>query len=747
VAEVAIGRCVLYGEGRTWLPLRELVEDGGRGLAVLERFDALAAAAIRALLDGDTVPIADAFWAARRFIESLARERPALVVLDDVHWAAPTFLDFVERLAAAPAHAPVLVLCLARPELVEERPGLPSLLLRPLHAREATQLVEVAAGEDAARGARARVVELMDGNPLFAEQLLTYAREHGEDALASVPPTIEALLASRFDRLDPEARATLQRAAVAGREFRQAAVLQMSPRLEVPAAGRHLGDLAAAGIVHRVRPRADSPDGFRFHHALARDVAYASVPRAERADLHERFAEWLAAGGDAEDELLGFHLEQAYAYRRELSPNDPHAAGLALAAGNHLRAAGFRAHKRGDSPAAATLLARAASLLPARECSADDLLCELAIAEWSAQDARRAAATLERAVDVAHTERDLRAELRARIELANLRFFTGPDAMGDELLGLAQQATAVFDQYDDARSLGRTLLHVGFLHGGVRRQNEAWREAAERALDEYRRTEWSAASCIGDLAAALVSGPVPARAARARCRELLAESKDDRLARAHVLVGLGALDAMLRRFAAARSKLADARAIYEESGFTLAVVTRVERNLGRAELLARRPEEAARVFRSCCDTFERTGDRGSLATTAAELAEACFRMRQHDDAARWAAVSERAATNEDVGAQNRWRSVKAKLLAQAGCSVEARNLAQQAVALTERTDATNERADARLSLAWVYRAAGDVKGAAAAAERALRLYEEKENEAAAAQARSFLRAIALPSRV
>jgi len=739
-AHIAVGRCAAYGEGRTWLPLRGLVEDAG-----LADVDSTEAETLVALLGGAPIPVADAFWAARRFVESLARDGPALIVLDDLHLAAPTFLDFVEQLVVAPLSVPVLVVCVARPELAELRPGLPTRVLRPLSESEGRELVDLAAPESVPKRVRARVVELAEGNPLYAEQLVAYVRESGVDALESVPPTVEALVADRLGRLDAEARAVLERAAVVGREFGHAAVLHLTPQLEVPGVGRNLAELARIQLIHTTRPRGESADGFRFHHVLVRDVAYASIPKAERAALHEGVAEWLDASGDAEDELIGLHLEEAHRYRHDLAPDDPHTAGLAVAAGERLGAAGMRAHERGDSPAAASLLSRATRLLPTADCTARDLLCELAVAEWSMDDAARAALSLEHALAAARSQRDLRAELRARIELANLQIFTGPAGSDDELLELAQDAVPLFEQYDDVRSLGRTWLHVGFVEGGVRRRNEEWRHAAERALSYYRRTDWSAATCIGDLASALVSGPVPARAARVRCRELLTESKEDRLARAHVLVALAVLDAMLRRFASARRLVAEARTIYEETGFALAVATRSDRNLGRIELLARRPDAAECVLRSCCETFERTGDRGSLATTAAELAEALFRRELHAEAAKWAAVSEGAAAGDDLGAQYRWRGVKAKVIASAGRHRDAIELAQDALSLADRTDATNERADAVLNLAQVHRFAGDESRAVEAAETALALFEQKENEAAAAQTRTFLRSVALPS--
>src|SRR5712692_3927777 len=321
-ARVAVGRCVSYGEGATWLTLRELVQHAMREEELATLLDERAAELLTGLLGGGTVSVTDAFWAARRFIESLARERPALVVLEDLHWAAPTFLDFVEQLANSPASAPALVLCLARPELADERPGLASLALQPLSEAKSNELVDSAADEMVPARARARIAELAEGTPLFAEQLLAYAREHGIDAIASVPPTVEALLASRLDRLDAEERSVLQRAAVVGREFWHASVLGLTPTLEVPGVGRHLAELVRKGLIRPARSSSEREDAFTFHHVLIRDVAYASIPKGDRADLHEGVAEWLDAQGGVDDELIGYHLEQAYLLHVELGATD-----------------------------------------------------------------------------------------------------------------------------------------------------------------------------------------------------------------------------------------------------------------------------------------------------------------------------------------------------------------------------------------------------------------------------------------
>jgi DNA-binding SARP family transcriptional activator len=732
-----VGRCVSYGSGATWLPLR--------GLAQTANVDVEhdVAETIETLVSGGAVSVADASWAVRRLLESAARDRPALVVLDDVHWAAPTFLDFVGQLVESPVDARVLVMCLARPELAAERPALASLRLEPLSGTETVELVDAAADKALPTDARARIAELAEGNPLFAEQLVAYARERGVDALGSVPPTIDALLASRLDRLDAEERSVLQRAAVIGREFWHGAVLEVTPPLEVPAVGRHLDELTQKGLIHTTRSSSEREDAFRFHHVLVRDVAYASLPKSQRSELHEAVAGWLDSSSGAEDAIVGHHLEQAYRYRNELGPPDPHTEGLAVAAGRRLSSAGLVAHQRGDSPAAADLLDRATRLLPQSDTVASDLLCELAIAEWSRDDAPRALETLDRAIAAARLQQSERAELRARVEQANLQAWT--EGRADELLRLAEDALPVFEQFEDARALGRTWLHVGWVLGGVQRQNEAWRDATERALAHYRRTSWSVATCVGDLASALLLGPVPATAARARCRELLDDPEHDRLARAHVQVALAGLEAMLKRFAEARRLIARARTVYEESGFVLAVAGRSDRSLGRIELLAQRPREAELVFRSCCETFERTGDRASLATTASELAEALYRRREYPEASRWIAVAEEVVAENDRGAQWRWRSVKAKLCAATGDTATARELAEAAVEITLGSDALNERGDALVGLAEVLRHADKPVDAADAARQACALYRQKENRVAAGQAQKLVDALGQPS--
>ncbi|HEV8097683.1 MAG TPA: AAA family ATPase, partial [Gaiellaceae bacterium] len=443
-----VGRCVSYGEGATYLPLAEIVRQVApeRPQATVERLlegdeHAAAVAERIAELTGQTEGTAatgELFWAMRRLLEGLARRSPLVVVLEDLHWAEPTLLDFVEYLAAWPVEAPLLLVCLARPELRDERPGLSAeaevLRLEPLEDAAVDLLVGELGGAEVGAETRRRIASLAEGNPLFVEQLLAFLDEAGPEALESVPPSVEALLASRLDRLEPDERALLERGAVVGREFARGAAVHLTPPDELTGIDRRLRALASRSLIHAVRADREHDDSFRFHHVLVRDVAYAGITKERRADLHERHGAWLDTR-DEPDELVGYHAERAHLYRRDLQPSDPGLGRLASWAGDRLAAAGIRAWKRADTPATVNLLGRATALLSADDAKRVELLCELGMAQKGSGDFERGEATLVEAVQAASLARDRRMGLRAEIELAHLHLFSDPEGASAELLG------------------------------------------------------------------------------------------------------------------------------------------------------------------------------------------------------------------------------------------------------------------------------------------------------------------------
>ncbi len=751
-ARAFVGRCVSYGEGATYLPLAEIVrqavperpraaitallaEDEQAGL-IAERVTQLSGQAEGAASTGEV------FWAVQRFLGALAAEEPLVVVLEDIHWAEPTLLDLVDYLDSWAAEAPLLVLCLARRELLEERPGWGSrngvLVLEPLGEEDAGRLVDEVAGEAVSDTARERIVEIAEGNPLFLEQLLAFADEAGPDALASVPPTVEALLAGRLARLEPEERALLERAAVVGRDFSRSALLSLSPPAELAGLDSDLVTLARRGLVRPVR--VEGEDSYRFHHVLVRDVAYAGVTKQVRGDLHERFGGWLEQR-DGADEIVGYHLEQAHRFKAELQPTDPQLPSLAKRAGDRLTEAGIRAFKQADAAGAVNRLARAAALLPRADPHRPSVLCELGLAQRAIGEPAAGQATLNDAISAAEELRDHPMELRARLEHGHLQLFTG-ELSPEELVGLAQDAIAAFESIGDEHSLGRAWRQVGYVRGAMQGRCAEWQEAAQLAAEHYRRSGWSTAGCVSEIAAALFYGPVPVPAGAEQCERLLDDSQD-RLGAANVSVFLGGLHALAGCFEDAFNVLGDAQRIYRELGETYALADNSGRILGRVHLLASDPESAERVYRDCVAVFMRLRDEAALSSIASELGQVLYAQDRYVEADEWCRVAEEHAPAGDVTSQFSWRGLRAKLLAQDRRADQGSAVALEAIRMTETTDALTHRGEILLDHAQVLILDGRHAQAVKRIEEALELFELKQNETSGRAARSLLAGLAV----
>jgi tetratricopeptide (TPR) repeat protein len=748
-ARFVVGRCLSYGEGATYLPLAEVVRQVAphRPRSVITSLlagdeDAELIATRLTELTGEADgagSTGEVFWAARLLFEALGRERPLVVVLEDVHWAEPSMLDLVEYLESWISDAPVLVICLARPSLLEERPGWgrssQTVELRPLSTEEATELVSrLAAAGDVSEALRERIVTVAEGNALFLEQLHAYLTEDvAASDVASVPPTVEALLASRLDTLEAGDRALIERAAVIGRDFARNAVLHLSPPEELAGVDGRLATLERRGLVRALRTPAGAEETLRFHHVLIRDVAYVGITKERRADLHERHGSWLEKRSAA-DELVGYHAEQAHRYQSELHPGDADLARLASWAADHLAAAGISAWKRADTPAAVNLFARATALMPANSRDRVELLCELGVAQRVLGDFEGGDATLVEARDA--SARDPRLRLRAQIELAYLRLFSGAEAASSDLLEIAAKAVPIFEELGDDRALGRTWRYVGYLRGFEGRLAD-WQEAVERALVHYLRSGWSASGCLGELAAALLYGPTPVPDALERCEELLEETTD-LVGRANVLAFMSGLEALDCRFDDARRRLTDAETTYEEMGELYVRANSCGRVRGRIEMLAGDAVAAERALAEACAALERVHDEAGLSTLAAELADALYAQGRYDEATGWLDLAEARSSAEDVSAQYTWRRVRAKALARDGTHQEAQRLAREAAELAARTDALSDHGSVLLDLAEVLLLAGNESEAAGQVERGLELFERKSDRPSAEAARALL---------
>jgi tetratricopeptide (TPR) repeat protein len=581
-ANILVGRCASYGEGATYLPLADVVRQATREASLEELVAGEEDAeqvvrGVRALMVPveNTLPASEASWAVRRFLEALARRRPLVLVLEDLHWAEPTLLDLVEYVAERSADVPLVLLALTRPSLLDRRPQWSEsnaarvvVPLTPLDDNDGAALVStLAADYEVDPNVGAQIAEAAEGNPLFAEQLLAFVVERGPDALDTLPPTIEALLASRLDGLGALERSILERASVIGRDFRQSEVAALSPPEEAGIVGAALTALIPSGLVRRRRSTAAAPDAYVFHHALIRDAAYAAVPKGRRAELHEEFADWLARRGDAADEVVGYHLEQAHRYLAELGPLSRHARQLASEGGERLGRAGMRAFQRGDLPAADNLLVRATALLSDDSERRRELLTELGLSLRLTGQGQRAEEALAKAIAASEHAQDQRLRLRGELELTNIRIFAGGDS--EELLEVAGRAIPVFEAIGDDRSLGRAWLLCGMVKGTFQCKNAEWEDALENALVHYRRARWPTTACVGELAAALFYGPRPVDEGMLRCNALLREDAG-RVGSANVLVWMAGLQAMKGGFAQAREGVAHARGILDEFGFAVA---------------------------------------------------------------------------------------------------------------------------------------------------------------------------------
>jgi class 3 adenylate cyclase/tetratricopeptide (TPR) repeat protein len=743
-AFVTIARCQAYGDGTAAGPLAELVRGlvGGdpegwlhAHLAGDERADVIAGRVLATLGLSDAAgQPGETAWAVRRVFETAAQERPLVVVLEDAHWADPALLDLVEYILGF-SRAPILVLCLARPELLELRPGWAApqpdsalLALEPLDAAGARTLLAARAPE-LDEPVIERMIATAEGNPLFLEQLLE-VRGEGDDAV--LPPSIEAVLAARIDRLAPEEREVLVHASLEGRSFHAGAVAELLPGTE-----RAMIDGALLRLVHKQLIRPDRPDipgedAFRFSHALIRDAAYVGMPKRLRGELHERLAGWLLVRPHAPDETVGFHLEQAVTLRAELGPPDQHDRALAGEAAERLAAAARAALLRGDPGAAGRLLERAVALVPGEDPARAELLIELGAALVDAGRLADAERHLVEAVERARQDGDPRLAARARVELELGRQHAGAGQAA--AAAVAESALAELARHGDEHGRARAWRLQAWIEWSssrARAADVAWRRAAAHARNAGDERELF--EILGWRASAAAFGPLPVPEAIDRCEAFRAQAGRRPVAVALILHPLGYLHAMAGDFEQARALVAEGSAIFAELGRMEQAVSHAEATV---ELLAGRPDVAEALLRPGFESLERMGERAYYGTTAAVLAHAVLAQGRAAEAAGLCAASEANAAPEDVGTQAMWRGVRARLLAADGDLGTAERLACEAAALMEPTDLLNDRADVLLDAAEVLRLAGRTDDARGITEQAIALYEQKGNVVSAGRARA-----------
>jgi tetratricopeptide (TPR) repeat protein len=745
-ATVATGRCLPYGDGLTWWPLVEAL--GANGLFAQVAADdhpAIARAGELFKPAGEPVSPEEAFWAVRAVLEALARRHPLVLVLDDLHWAEPMFLDLLEHLAGAVRDAPLLLLAMARPELLDGRPGwgtgrpnAATAPLEPLADADASALLRHLVG--AARigpRAAARILEVAEGNPLFVVELVAMLVDDGvlgtaELTSIAVPPTIQALLAARLDRLRPGERAVIEAASIEGKEFGRGRVSVLMADRPKEAIGTHLSTLVRKDLI---RPVGSGAETFRFRHQLIRDAAYEGISKALRADLHERFAGSLQAQVPAyvvADELLGYHLERAVLLRRELGEADSATGPLAARASSSLSAAGRRAGQREDPAAAAAFLERAVALVEADEAARCALLPALGAALFEAGRMPEAVAVLDEAASQAG---DPRVEAQARVEREHVRLEAESAAGTERALRVAAEVLPVLERDGDDHGQCRAWWLTAYAHwmnGSAERADAAWSQAGACALRAGGDHELFA--ILGWRATAAVLGPRPVDDAIRRCEAFRDRVAASPVAAAVIVNPLASLHAMRGEFDLARECVETANETLDQLG-SLGWVSHHE---ALVWLLAGRPERAEAPLRAGVERLASMDDRGMLATTAAMLAQALYAQGRLEEAGEQCEVAADSAPADDIVTQVIWRGVKAKLLAHDGRRDEAEELARTAVALVEPTDLLTHRGDAMLDLAEVLKEPARASTYQRTVRTALAQYERKGNAVGAARARALL---------
>jgi class 3 adenylate cyclase/tetratricopeptide (TPR) repeat protein len=719
------GRCLSYGEGITYFPVVEVI----RQLGTIP-----ADAALRSIVGEGHAPTSsdEIVWAFRKTLENAA---PLVVVFDDIQWGEQTFLALVEDVARLTAGVPLMLVCIARPDLGQRRPEWRiDLMLEPLPASDVEAFLPITVSGRL----RSQVIRAAGGNPLFLTEMVAVAAESDGDVI--VPPTLKALLTARLDQLAGSERRVLQHGSVEGELFHRGTIQALAPSNSEELT-LQLGSLVRKELIRPDRSVFPGDEGFRFCHLLMRDAAYEALPKAIRADLHERFVDWLDGHGDElieRDEIVGHHFEQAYYYRTELGSPDAASEAVRVKAAAALTAASNTARGRGDYSGAAHLLSRAAGLTSDRA----SLLPDLGELFFELGEFRQARTVLDEAV----ADGDEGAVALAALWRAIVAGHSGErGATLTEIIERCQGATAAFERIGDERRLATVLAIHGHHRYFVGHAQEATallgraRDLARRSNDLHR-----ARRCLIVMLAAMARGPTPVREVESLIERIEREAWPELVPL--TLMRLRRYRALMHGFS---GRIEDARRDYEEARRLAGdlgvpfVEASMGTSLGQTELIAGHPDLAESELKREYLRLAEQGETGYRSSVAALLAAAILAQGRGDEALEVAEVSLALAEPDDVDPQVRGRSVVAQVLAQRGSHADAEQLASEASELASKTDFLILRGDALLALAEVFRASGDRARMIIALQEALELFTSKENVVQADQTRSLL-AIAAP---
>ena len=760
------GRCLSYGEGVTYWPLVEVVRQAAALTGAETEHDARsrltamlpAGRDVRQVVElvapvcglgGSPGEPEDTAWAVQRLFEALAAVHPVVLVIDDLHWAEPGLRSIIDGLCDLSRNAPILVLVLARPELLDDvhdwgagKRNATTALLEPLRDSEVDALTaELLAGRAPPAGLADRIRRAAGGNPLFVEQLVAMLDENDQleenrPADLDLPPTILALLTARLDRLPTIERAVLGAASVIGQTFYRAAVVELSEQPPDLVAGA-LKALLRKGLIRPTRADLPGQDALCFDHVLVRDAAYLALTRDTRARLHERFARWLNkhTEGQAYDDFIGSHLEAAYLNRVALGPPDEATVQLGEEAATRLAAAGQLLL---DADAAVALLSRALALQPIDGPG-----------RWSIQWDLIEALLRHRAVaagDIAESIRasaeaagNLQWTTRARLVLATVRQNTSPEGATELLAKEASDAMRIFDRIGDQLGLGWAhlcLQNVANTSGKVDVFAMETALAVEH-LTRAGRTRLAQRSAGGALFA-MINGGHPASLGLLEARRQADTADGGRLARMITWVAVSFFATLLGRTEQAQQAREQAERLQAELGTADASET-VTGTLGRAALACDGAEEAAELFARQCSTLEEVGGSAYLSTAAGYHAHALLAIGDHRSARRQVDRAIETGGSDDVLTQGLASSALAWLAAAEGGNIDdVRQHMNAALAVIDPTELLLDRALIHSACAEAAGLIGDHPTSRHHRQSAIDLYDAKENIVGAAVQRSLL---------
>ncbi|MFF0189765.1 AAA family ATPase [Streptomyces sp. NPDC005244] len=742
------GRCRPYGETGSLSPLAEAVrqvlaavgEDAAlTALPAHERTEAEQALRLLRtglLADGTPSPSADdTLMALACLLDALSRERPVVVVLDDCHWASAPLLDMADRLLDELDRSPVALVCVARPELLETRPGWgsgrmrsASLLLTPLSREEAAaladELVEVAAHR---QGVLEGALDRAEGNPLYLEHLTAMAAECDD-----LPLTVHALLGARIDALPPEERTLLQVAAVLGREFQRADLTELAgseePAGPADSPGGLLRGLVRRRLIEAAGRTLSTSSVLRFGSALVQETAYRGMAKKVRARRHENAARVLV-GRDAGDAAVGSHLARAHRLLTDLGVHDGDTDALRARAAGLLTRAGAAALSRSDLPWADDLLTQALELAASGEPFAGEAARRLGETKVARGEPERGRELLADALAAADRTGDPLGAAHARLALTAL------DPRHGSAAEVAEVALPLFTGAGDDQGIARACVRIAQdrQRRGLHAEAE---ESLRRALDHADRAdaEPERALALGAVGISLWRGPTPVARAVARCEELLTAHGAGRpTVRATLGCPLAVLLALQGRHEEAHERLADAARLarglgYAESAlfiplFAAEVEALTGTPAGRLALL----EEAARAGREL-------GAAGALPGIARERAR--ILLDRGEPAQALALPDPERASLPPAESADAY-GLRGRALALAGEPDLARACADRAVTAAGATDSPVVRGTAALDLAHTLRALGLSADAARAAHTALGHFAAKGHRPGTDRASAF----------